>query len=222
MMKLRICKSQSLTFFVMVHRPDMIWCSSCLVQGLCIDQPLLNITDSVLLDSCVESRVFALIVAIDKYKNDQIPNLSGCENDGQNINAFLTKILHVPPSHIVFLTNEAATRHGIISNFETHLIQNTEIRKGDAMVFFYAGHGSRIAAPQRWLADSHLIETICPHDERTEDAEGNWIHGIPDRTIDGLMRKLAIHKGDNIVRPPSLSINLHPLTAVTPLLRRRY
>jgi hypothetical protein len=78
-------------------------------------------------------------------------------------------------------------------------MQNSRIKKGDAMLFFYAGHGSRVEAPSGWLAGDGMIETICPCDERTRDPNDDFIHGIPDRTIDGLMRRLAFQKGDNIV-----------------------
>jgi hypothetical protein len=139
-------------------------------------------------------------VGINKYNNDEIPELFGCVNDCNNMSHFLTSYLLVPQSHIVVLTNEAATRHAILSSFESHLVQNDRIRKGDAIVFYYAGHGSRVEAPSGWLAGDNMIETICPCDERTTDANDNPIYGIPDRTIDGLMRRLAFHKGDNIVR----------------------
>jgi hypothetical protein len=146
-----------------------------------------------------ERQIFALIIGINKYKNQEIPELSGCVNDCNNILHFLTSYLCVPQDHIVVLTNEAATRHAILSSFENHLIQNSRIKKGDAMLFFYAGHGSRVEAPSGWLAGDGMIETICPCDERMRGATDDFIHGIPDLTIDGLMRRLAFHKGDNIV-----------------------
>ncbi|KAH9831963.1 caspase domain-containing protein [Rhodofomes roseus] len=143
-------------------------------------------------------RLFALIVAIDNYKNDAIFNLSGCVNDGNDFRAFLTDTLHVLPHRILSLSNENATRDAIIGAFVGHFIQNPAIRNGDAMVFFYAGHGARVEAPADWLADGDKIETIVAHDEGPSDAEGEVIYGIPDRTFDGLMRQLAHEKGDNI------------------------
>ncbi|KAI0946425.1 hypothetical protein AcW1_009891 [Taiwanofungus camphoratus] len=147
--------------------------------------------------SSTQPRVFALIIAIDKYKNPD-DDLSGCENDGRKIESFLLDVLLVPPSHIVFLTNEGATRAAILSAFKSHLIDNEKIQKGDAIVFFYAGHGSRVQAPPQWLAENNMVETICPHDDG-EDIEGDLTPGIPDRTFDGLMRHLAHNKGDNII-----------------------
>jgi Caspase domain len=141
-----------------------------------------------------------LIIGINKYKSQAIPELLGCVNDCNSIHNFLSASLRVPQSHIIVLTNEAATRQAIISNFENHLVQNSRIKKGDAIVFYYAGHGSRVQAPRGWLVGDNMIETICPCDEKMKDANNGVIHGIPDRTIDGLMRRLAFYKGDNIVR----------------------
>jgi hypothetical protein len=126
--------------------------------------------------------------------------LAGCESDAKSINDLLIKKLHVPSSNIALLLSEDATREAIISTFQSHLIGNNEIQTDDAMVFFYAGHGSRIEAPKGWVTGGNQIETICPHDERTMLGKGDLIFGIPDRTINGLLRKLASIKGDNIVR----------------------
>jgi hypothetical protein len=77
-------------------------------------------------------------------------------------------------------------------------------------VIFYAGHGNRVAAPKGWIADNDRVETICPHDERTIGPDGKEIFAIPDRTIGGLLRRLASIKGDNIVRTTSYSVVVSP------------
>jgi hypothetical protein len=128
--------------------------------------------------------------------------LEGCVNDAKSIQLFLSDRLLVPDSHILFLSNEMATREAIISNFCTHLIENPNIEQGDAIVFYYAGHGSRVQAPTGWISKDNKIETICPHDEWIKNAQGDTICGIPDRTISSLLRKLANIKGDNIVCSP--------------------
>lgn len=114
--------------------------------------------------------------------------------------AYLTQSLQVPESQIVSLTNETATRSAILDTFQKHLTNNTEIDNGDAIIFFYAGHGSRVEAPEGWPAIDGKIETICPYDERTYDQNGEMIQGISDRTINALFRGLAAKKGNNIVR----------------------
>ena len=113
--------------------------------------------------------------------------------------AFLRDRLQVPEDHIAFLSDESATRGNIISTFSKHLTQNEEILEGDAMIVYYAGHGSRVPAPEGWQASDGQIETICPHDEGMQTADGKVITGIPDRTVNTLLRELAAKKGNNIV-----------------------
>jgi uncharacterized caspase-like protein len=145
-------------------------------------------------------QMYALLIGINKYKNPEIQGLSGCLNDCNNMREYLISRLGVPESHIVVLTNEAATRHAILSNFESHLVQNPRIKKGDAIMFYFAGHGCRVGGPSGWLTSDDQIEMISPYDERTTDSTGELIHGVPDLTINALMRILAFYKGDNIVR----------------------
>jgi Caspase domain len=113
---------------------------------------------------------------------------------------FLSYKFHAPSSHILFLADERATRSAILNGFQHHLIENNNIERGDAMVIFYAGHGSRTDAPNGWFADYVKVETICPHDQGSIGDNHKEIFGIPDRTFGGLLRRLAATKGDNIVR----------------------
>jgi hypothetical protein len=153
-----------------------------------------------------EPRLFGLIIGIDKYMSQGIPDLQGCKTDAQSIVDLLSRKFRVPSPHILCLTDEKATRSAIITGFKKHLIQNNDIESGDAMVIFYAGHGSRVSAPKGWLADYNQVETICPHDERTIGCDGKEVFSIPDRTLGGLLRKLFSVKGDNIVRVMHQSI----------------
>ena len=146
------------------------------------------------------NRMFGLAIGIDNYQCNAIRDLQGCKRDAESIRECLSDIFRVPSDHFLLLTNEAATRSAIITGFENHLIKNSNIERGDAIVLFYAGHGSRTVAPRGWVADDSKVETICPYDERTFDDNGGEIFGIPDRTIGGLLRRLASSKGDNIVR----------------------
>jgi Caspase domain len=146
------------------------------------------------------SRLFGLIIGINKYQSDGIPDLQGCKLDAQSIVDLLSQKLHIRSSHFLCLADERATRRAIIDGFEHHLIENENIEHGDVMIIYYAGHGSRPTAPKGWVADDNKVETICPHDERTLDCNGEEIFGIPDRTICGLLRKLCKFKGDKIVR----------------------
>ncbi|TFY51810.1 hypothetical protein EVJ58_g10370 [Rhodofomes roseus] len=147
-----------------------------------------------------EPRIWALLIGINDYKHSKITNLRGCTNDCNDFYAFLRDTLGVPPSQIVHLDNAAATRKHILKAFFDHLIDNPAVERGDAIVIYYAGHGDRRDAPASWVAAGHAdqVEMICPHDDGMLDTSGTPIFGIPDRTFEGLMRRLAYEKGDNI------------------------
>ncbi|KAJ7489709.1 hypothetical protein B0H11DRAFT_2012144 [Mycena galericulata] len=142
-------------------------------------------------------RVFALIIAIDKYAYDKTWSLNECVNDANLIESFIKTTFAT--HSIRRLDNEAAKRQDILHNFRSHLIENPNINPGDAMIFYFAGHGSRVTAPVGWQSNDGLIETICPYDQRAlvnEVVQG--VPGIPDVTIAALLRELERTRGSNI------------------------
>ncbi|KAH9913836.1 uncharacterized protein B0H18DRAFT_857956, partial [Fomitopsis serialis] len=140
--------------------------------------------------------IFAFVVAVNEYHSPSVPNLSGCVNDAQDFMDYLEQVLGVPKSRISKLISGEATRSAIINKFKSHFWDNPDIHHGDALVFFFSGHGSYAPAPKDWPAQNDLIELICPYDYM--HADNNDKYGISDRTLDGLMRTLAARKGDNI------------------------
>jgi Caspase domain len=144
--------------------------------------------------------MFGLFIGIDEYESQEMPKLRGCKSDAESFMGVLLHRFHVPPDNFLFLADKRATRSAIIDGFQNHLINNGDIQRGDAIVIFYAGHGSQTNAPNGWVADGSKVEMICPHDERSIGNDGKRIFGIPDRTIGGLLRSLASTKGDNVVR----------------------
>ncbi|KAJ7712630.1 caspase domain-containing protein [Mycena metata] len=145
----------------------------------------------------VNSRVFTLIVGIDKYAYDETWNLDECVNDAKLIESFITTNFATP--FICRLHNEAAKRKDILDNFRSHLIENINIKPGDAIIFYFAGHGSRVTAPDGWRSNDDLIETICPYDQRVSvNGVIQGVPGIPDITIAALLRELARNCGNNI------------------------
>ncbi|KAJ6622353.1 caspase domain-containing protein [Mycena sp. CBHHK59/15] len=140
-------------------------------------------------------RCFGLFIGIDEYESLAIPNLEGCVSDARSFQKCLSGTF--PESNILFLANADATRAAILSAFHTHLIDNPEIERGESIVIYFAGHGSRVLAPTGWETSSGQVETICPSDESSQ-ADGELIHGIPDFTINALLRILAREKGNNV------------------------
>jgi hypothetical protein len=131
---------------------------------------------------------------IDQYVSSNIPNLSGCVADAQSMQKYLVDSLAVPMDHILLLTDDNATRQAILQAFQTHFINNDRITKGNAMLFYFAGHGSQFNAPAGWTTDDRKVETITPHDQNVETE----VFGIPDRTLFALFNKTAEVRGNNI------------------------
>ncbi|KZT71646.1 hypothetical protein DAEQUDRAFT_90987 [Daedalea quercina L-15889] len=140
-----------------------------------------------------ESRIWALLIAIDKYS--KAGPLTACVSDAKAMQVFLKTKLRVPESQIVTLFDEAAKREAILSTFRSHLTENVAIEEGDGIVFYFAGHGTREYAPKSedWGLDGDIVECISP-----QDLDWEAVHGIPSTTINGLFRELASVKGDNI------------------------
>ncbi|KZT70658.1 hypothetical protein DAEQUDRAFT_737307 [Daedalea quercina L-15889] len=160
--------------------------------------------------SSTRRSTFALVIAIDKYRKNSIPPLSGCINDAEDFQMFLTETLHVHPENIHTLFDNAATRDNILKEFDEHLIYNQKIQKDDLIFFYYAGHGDRVDAPGGWSAPKGMVEVICPVDVTAFEDESSTtqgvtresvpvVYGIPDRTFHALMRHVAEVKGNNIV-----------------------
>ncbi|KAL4260054.1 Peptidase C14 caspase domain-containing protein [Pleurotus pulmonarius] len=143
------------------------------------------------------SNMFALLVGINKYRSHGIKDLSGCVSDAESYRNHLTTSLHVPEENVLFLADEAATREGILNALKSQFLQNDKIRPQDAMIFAFAGHGAQVEAPDGWVTDDMMSETICPHDESSEDDEAPHVYGIPDRTLWGIFHQIAQAKDNN-------------------------
>ena len=141
-------------------------------------------------------RLFALIIGINVYQDATIPDLKGAVPDAEAIRKFILHELDVPQAQITILLDSQATRSAIIGAFQ-HLAVNPAIQRRDAILIYYAGHGSVATAPENWPAEDGKIQMLIPVDCGIKN-----IHGIPYKTIGSLITKVADNKGDNIVCVP--------------------
>ena len=88
------------------------------------------------------SRKLALLVGINEYSTQP---LEGCLNDIELQRNLLIHRFKFNPKDILVLTDTKATRQGILTAFEEHLIK--QAKPGDVVVYHYSGHGSRIFDP---------------------------------------------------------------------------
>jgi len=133
----------------------------------------------------------ALLIGINRYQSEVIPNLQGTHNDVGMIRQILTSKFAFKSRNIVTLTDDAATRKGILSALE-RLLSATGPR--DRVFIHYSGHGSQVQdinGDEADQDDDGLDETLIPHDGRTVD--------IPDITDDELSEILDRFETDKIV-----------------------
>ncbi|CAD5941419.1 Metacaspase-1B [Planktothrix agardhii] len=87
-------------------------------------------------------RKLALLVGINQYASSP---LEGCINDIDLQRYLLIHRFGFNPKNIYILPQTEATRTGILTAFEEHLIK--QAKPGDIVVYHYSGHGSRIFDP---------------------------------------------------------------------------
>lgn len=139
-------------------------------------------------------RKLALLVGINKYpQTERFSQLRGCVNDVELQRQLLVYRFGFQDSDIKTLTDDQASRQGILEAFEEHLIK--QAKPGDVVVFHFSGHGSRIADPES-IAPDHLNSTLVPADDSPLSSQGN-VHDIMGHTLFLLMFALR-EKTENV------------------------
>jgi hypothetical protein len=111
----------------------------------------------------------ALLVGIDTYgpppqaggRAIAWRDLQGAVRDVEAVRSVLIARHDFRPENIKVLSNEAATRDGILNTIRKHLVAGSQ--PGDVALFFYAGHGSRVRNSRSSEPDG-MDETIVPSD----------------------------------------------------------
>ena len=111
--------------------------------------------------------LYALLVGINEYPTAEVPNLSGCTDDVDNLDYFLGGEFEDFDPQIVTLLNAEATRENIIQTFRSHLGQ---AGSNDVVLFHYSGHGSREPAAPEFIniEPDGWDETLVCYDSRPD------------------------------------------------------
>ncbi|KAJ6494704.1 caspase domain-containing protein [Mycena vitilis] len=140
--------------------------------------------------------VFGLIIGVDQYQSGSIWNLEVCASDAKNVQRWVLKDLKVPSDHLCMLLDKTATKANIEKFFMNHLIQNPKIEPGDAIIIYFAGHGTSVPAPESWdhpeSVSAGTAAVLCSYDY------GRGVAGISDRSLHAMLLDLWKAKGDNI------------------------
>ncbi|KAF9263394.1 hypothetical protein L218DRAFT_824669, partial [Marasmius fiardii PR-910] len=145
-------------------------------------------------------RLFAVIVGVDQYKSGDTWDLQSCVDDAKRMRRWLRDDLAVPREQISMLLDEHATKHNIEAELSNHLLNNDAIERGDAILIYFACHGSSMKAPSDWLASKlgrTSVEVLCTYDHDTKHSEGR-VAGISARDMHAFLQQLSSAKGDNI------------------------
>ena len=166
-------------------------------------------------------QVFALLVGIDKYQAGNIWNLDAAVDDARSIERWLTSDLQVPRDHICTLLDAQATKRNIEERFMSHLLNNLAIEPGDAIIVYFAGHGSSIRAPPGWFDRARgEVSVLCTYDYDTKLPKGQTNTGISDRSLHAMLQDLSRVKGDNITLILDTCFCLPPTSNDDPKERR--
>lgn len=122
----------------------------------------------------------ALLIGINKYKS--VPRLQGSLNDIETMRQILITRWGFSDKQITMVTDEAATRNGILAALE-QLVK--EAGPNDTVYFHYSGHGSQVEDLNGDEPDDHLDETLVPQDGRSGD-----IRDITDDELDAVFAKM--------------------------------
>jgi len=136
-------------------------------------------------------RKLALLVGINEYPYPSEP-LRGCVNDMELQRHLLIHRFGFNPKDIYTLTDEKATRSGILEAFEEHLIR--QAKPGDVVVYHYSGHGSRVFDPDPIVVEpgskNGLNGTFVPINSSLPSEQGGVVEDIMGHTLFLLMLAL--------------------------------
>ncbi|HEY9692394.1 MAG TPA: caspase family protein [Oculatellaceae cyanobacterium] len=135
----------------------------------------------------------ALLVGINNYPLGG--KLKGCHTDIELQKNLLIHRYGFKSKNILILKDEQATRKGIITAFEKHLINKA--KPGDVVVFHFSGHGSQVYDADCDFQDSKsncVNSTLVPFDNNLSlsdrTANGGVVNDIMGHTLFLLMSAL--------------------------------
>jgi hypothetical protein len=131
----------------------------------------------------------ALVVGVEKYGDNRVPETPGCVQDATQTAQFLESKYGFPAASVKVLTNEQATAANIQQEFRQWLIEGTQ--PGDRVFFLYAGHGSQLPDDNGDEEDG-LDETVAPYDVNPETGTGEIRDDVFDEMIAQLSGRRAV------------------------------
>ncbi|MEB3288339.1 MAG: caspase family protein [Leptolyngbya sp.] len=138
-------------------------------------------------------RKLALLIGINPYPDRSIgptPGqdvaLKGCLTDVEMQRQLLIHRCGFAPQDILTLTNQAATRQGILNALDQHLVQQAQA--DDVVLLHFSGYGSQV----RWVGNpSRTYRTWIPVDGRLPSSDQPALNDLLEVEIAALLRRIA-------------------------------
>lgn len=152
----------------------------------------------------------ALVIGVDKYINPDW-NLQGCVADASAMYNLLIKNFEFDRDDVRMIVDRRATTENIRSRLDW-LVRDTHA--GDSLVFFFAGHGSRLRDRDGDELDDRMDECLVPHDHDWNDALiddelNEYFSGIHDEAqLTVIFDCCNSGSGTRKIIPPPMSVNL--------------
>ena len=125
---------------------------------------------------------YALLVGITDYSRDGLSKLDGCLNDVRDMRQELIDDFGFKPENIRVVTNQDATRGGIVKAFRAQLHDNAAKDPKGTYLFYYSGHGFQ--AP-----DHNGDEKLEDPDDTKDETFMAWDVDLIDDDVDILCRE---------------------------------
>ena len=138
----------------------------------------------------------ALVIGIDDYPKSCSAASAACaicaarSPTRTTFSQALVEHFDVGADEIHLLTDAAATRDAILSEFQTWLIDGTQ--SGDRVIFYFAGHGAQVEDESGDEGDDRFDEVLAPHDVagELEGTDAGLTGFITDDEMEELLGKL--------------------------------
>jgi len=116
---------------------------------------------------------YALLIGINQYQCETVPDLRGCVHDATTMHNLLQTHFGGAAENMTTLIDAAATHQAIRAAFQLRLLAplqawaaNGRLGEQPAILFYFSGHGSRAPSISK---PSGFDETLVPHDSRTAE-----------------------------------------------------
>ena len=143
----------------------------------------------------MDRKVYCLLVGIDAYGPPVDVPLQGCRTDMRHLEQYLHGRLG-GAARIVTLSDDQATKEGVVSGFRSHLAQ---AGSGDIVLFAYSGHGSQELPPSEFAFGdaSGKIQNLLLFDAGHETG-GQFVWPLADKEL-GLLLDEVVARGAHVV-----------------------